>query len=157
LDRDENISSDVVRLAIFESLTWKWRDMYDNCESADCRGLSEAEFMATILQVEDMDKAERAVAKKKPANNPTFATALKKQGSSDRGSSRTNERNKNKRAKCFCQKCKELRRSEQAYTSHDQGHYYKATVVRKEWKRVIQVIEKMYKTSLRDRADSNSL
>jgi hypothetical protein len=164
MERDATINQDVVRLAIFESLPWKWRDMYDNRESADCRGLSEAEFMATILRVEDMDKAERAVAKKKPANNPNAANASKKRGANDGGSSGTSERNRNKRVKRFCQKCKDLGRSERAYTSHDQAHCKASAEARssnenfqpskKEWKRVIQVIEKMDKTTLRDRSDS---
>ena len=100
VERHENIKSDVVRLAIFESLQWKWYDMYERRESADCHELSEAEFMATILNIEDMDNAERAAAKK----NPNSTNASRKRGSGDRGSSSTNERNKNKIARHFCMK-----------------------------------------------------
>lgn len=171
LKRDENISSEVVRLAIFESLPWKWRDMYDSRESADCRGLSEAEFMATILRVEDMDNAERAAAKKKPAaSNPNTANASRKRSSGDGGNSNTGERSKNKRSRHFCQKCKDLGRSEKAYTSHNQANC-KATAearssnnsdnapfhpTKKEWKKMLHTMEKVDKLTLKDRADSDS-
>ena len=102
-ERDRSVDPDIIRLAVFESLPWRWRDMYDNRESSDCRGLSEAEFMATILRVEDMDNAERAAAKRKPASNPTQSNASKKRKSNDGGNSGANETTRRQRAKRFCQ------------------------------------------------------
>lgn len=156
LEKAETISTETVRLAIFESLPASWRDMYDNREAADCRKLTEAEFMATMIKIEEQEALNRAAIKKKPAAAPA---AGKKRGANDGNQSNPGDRKK--RAKRFCQKCKDAGRSEKAYTSHDQAYCKASNEARspksnddkafkpskKEWKKALMVIEKFSKSS----------
>jgi hypothetical protein len=45
--------------------------MYDNCETADCRKLSEAEFMEMMLKIEEQEIAARAANKKIKVPSPS--------------------------------------------------------------------------------------
>jgi len=165
------IEPSVVRLAIFESLpAARWRDMYDNCEqTADCRKLSESEFMATMIKIEEQEHAARAASKKSKAPSPSPGKKYK--------DGNQNSQDGKKRPKRFwCQKCKDLGRSELAYTSHDQA-YCKASheagtsnngnnnkssdskgfqPSKKEWKKVMNVMDKLFKTALDSDTDTSS-
>ena len=90
----------VVRLAIFESLPARWRDMYDNRETADCRKLTEAEFMATMIKIEEQENAARVASKKHKAPSPSPGKKRK--------DGNQNSQDGKKRPKRFCQKCKDL-------------------------------------------------
>lgn len=167
LEKAEPISTEVVRLAIFESLPANWRDMYDNREAADCRKLTEAEFMATMIKIEEQEALSRAASKKKSS---ATHVAGRKRGSNDGNQSSSGDRNRPRRAKRFCQKCKDAGRSEKAYTSHDQA-YCKASneakpakssdnkpfqPSKKEWKKALMVIEKFGKASLDSDTDTST-
>jgi hypothetical protein len=168
----EPVELEVVRLAIFESLPARWRDMYDNRETSDCRKLSEAEFMATMVKIEEQELAARAAAKKaKPAPS---TGSRKRSGGNGTGNDGGSQNGNRKRKKRFCQKCKDLGRTELAYTSHDES-YCKASreagptnnnnnngnssgnyqPSKKEWKKVLHVMDKLSKTALDSDTDAS--
>jgi hypothetical protein len=133
--------------------------MYDNCETADCRKLSEAEFMEMMLKIEEQEIAARAANKKIKVPSPSPGKKRKENNQSSQDGNR-------KRPKRFCQKCKDLGRSATAYTSHDQA-YCKASreagptnsnnnkssdskgfqPSKKEWKKVVNMMTKLSKAA----------
>ena len=121
-----------------------------------------------MIKIEEQENAARAASKKNKVPSPNPGKKRK--------DGNQNSQDGKKRPKHFCQKCKDLGRSELAYTSHDQA-YCKASreagtnnnansnkssdnkgfqPSKKEWKKVMNVMDKLSKTALDSDTDTSS-
>ena len=114
--RDAPVSTTYIRKAVYNALPKSWHEAFEKRTPEDVLSLSEEEFMTTFNTIEEEDLRNRTSQEKKKDENSKPKSNKRTQSGSGNGGEVPNKKMRHSK---FCKKCKELGRSQAAYTSHN--------------------------------------